>query len=155
MRIDYLSNWDACIEQLAAVQFEQWGPLTGRDNLEQYKALLRGAGKRAELFTSLVAVEEDNILGSVNLVKNDLPVRRELTPWLAQLYVFPESRCKGVGAALVQATVGEAKRLNRSTLYLYCAGTLPEFYKKLGWCRTDELEYQGKTRVIMAIAADA
>ncbi len=41
MRIDYLSNWESYIEQLATVQFEQWGPLTGRDNLQQYKALLR------------------------------------------------------------------------------------------------------------------
>jgi len=41
MRIDYLTNWDSNIEQLATAQFEQCGPLTGRDNLEQYKALLR------------------------------------------------------------------------------------------------------------------
>lgn len=152
MKIQYLKNRELFIEQLATVQFEHWGPLTGRDSLEQYKALLRGAGKSADLIASLIALEGDRLLGSVNLVENDLPVHRELTPWLAQLYVFPESRCKGVGAALIQATVAEAKRLDYPTLYLYCSGTLPEFYKKFGWHRTEALDYQGKTRIIMEIA---
>jgi len=152
MKIEHLKNCESFIELLAIVQFEHWGPLTGRDSLEQYKALLRGAEKSADLIASLVALEGDKLLGSVNLVENDLPVHRELTPWLAQLYVFPESRCKGVGAALIQAAVAEAKHLNWPKLYLYCSGTLPEYYKNLGWHRTEALDYQGKTRIIMEIA---
>jgi hypothetical protein len=53
--------------------------------LEQYIALLQGAENGTELIASLVAVEHNQLLGSVNLVENDLPVRSDLTPWLAQL----------------------------------------------------------------------
>jgi predicted N-acetyltransferase YhbS len=152
MKIERLENYDSFVGPLATAQFELWGALTGRDSLGQYKALLRGAGKSNDLLTSFVAVEDNRLLGSVNLVENDLPVHSHLAPWLAQLYVFPESRCMGVGAALIRAAVDEARRLNRPKLYLYCSGTLPQYYKKLGWHRTEALDYQGKTRIIMEIA---
>ena len=87
-----------------------------------------------------------------NLVENDLPLRGDLSPWLAQLFVFPESCGKGVGAALIQAAVEKARRLNRPRLYLYCSGTLPDYYEKLGWRRTEALEYWKKTRIIMEIS---
>ena len=152
MKIEYLKNFASFIEQLATAQFELWGPLTGRDSLEQYIALLRGAGISDNLIISLAAVDGDRLLGSVNLVENDLPMRRDLTPWLAQLYVFPESRCKGAGAALIHAAVNEAGNLSWSKMYLYCSGTLPQYYEKLGWHQTGALKYRDKTRIIMEIA---
>ncbi len=151
IQIKHLKNCESLIEQLATAQFELWGPLTGRDTLEQYMALLRGAENGTDLIGSLVAVEHNQLLGSVNLVENDLPVRSNLTPWLAQLYVFPESRCQGVGAALIEAAIEEARHLNRAKLYLYCSGTLPLYYERLGWHRIEELAYREKTRIIMEL----
>ncbi len=149
MKIDHLKHFESFVEPLATAQFELWGPLTGRDTLEQYMALLRRAENGTELITSLVAVEHNQLLGSVNLVENDLPVRSDLTHWLAQLYVFPESRCKGVGAALIHAAVKEAGNFKWKRLYLYCSGTLPEYYARLGWHRIEALWYRGKTRIIL------
>ena len=51
-----------------------------------------------------------------------------------------------------EAAVAEAKHLSWPKLYLYCSGTLPDYYKNLGWHRTEALDYQGKTRIIMEIA---
>ena len=65
---------------------------------------------------------------------------------------FPESRCKGVGAALIHAAVNEAGNLSWSKMYLYCSGTLPQYYEKLGWHQTGVLKYRDKTRIIMEIA---
>ena len=151
MNIEYLQHCESFIEPLATAQFGLWGPLTGRDTLEQYMALLRGAENGTDLIACLVAVEHNQLLGSVNLVENDLPIRSNLTPWLAQLYVFPESRCRGVGAALIEAAIEEARHLNRAQLYLYCSGTLPLYYERLGWHRIEELEYREKTRIIMEL----
>ena len=77
--------------------------------------------------------------------------RKDLTPFLAQLYVFPQSRCNGVGTTLIDAAVKEAKKLSWHKLYLYYSGTLPQFYEKLGWHRIEEEAYREKTRIIMEL----
>jgi len=155
MKIEYLRKYKSCIDQLAKIHFDKWGKLTGRDSIDEYKELLQDSADNTSLPTTLVAVENDEVIGSVNLVKYDLPGREDLIPWLAQLYVFPEKRAKGIGAALVEAAVDEAQRQNWPILYLYTSGTLPEFYERHGWSRTEEIKYLDRMRVIMGIATDA
>ena len=41
MKIEYLKNRESFNEPLATAQFELWGPLAGRDSLDQYKTLAR------------------------------------------------------------------------------------------------------------------
>ncbi|MHC4401414.1 MAG: GNAT family N-acetyltransferase [Planctomycetota bacterium] len=151
VEIDDLANLEALIPRLAVAHFELWGPLTGANRLVDYEGFLRHAASHSGLPITLVAVEGDEALGSVNLVENDLPVRKHFAPWLGQLYVFPEARNRGVGRALVEATVREARRLGWSTLYLYTGGTLPTYYERLGWRRKEGVEYLGQDRVVMEI----
>ena len=113
--------------------------------------MLRSAASGRVLPTTLVAIEDEEVLGSVNLVERDLPVREHLQPWLGQLYVYPAARSSGVGAKLVNAAIGEARCLGESTLYLYTSGTLPDYYERLGWRRKEQLEYLGQERVVMDI----
>jgi predicted N-acetyltransferase YhbS len=47
------------------------------------------------------------LIGSVSLVRDDLPGREDLNPWLASLYIMPRFRKRGYGRLLVQ----EALRL--------------------------------------------
>jgi N-acetylglutamate synthase-like GNAT family acetyltransferase len=75
--------------------------------------------------------------------------RPALTPWLAQLFVAPDARCGGVGAALVTAAIAHAGRCGFSKLYLYTSGTLPRYYARLGWDELEWIEYLGKERVVM------
>jgi predicted N-acetyltransferase YhbS len=79
---------------------------------------------------SLVALEDDKPIGTVNLVENDNDERQDLTPWLAALLVVPEARGRGVGTRLVRSLVKEAAALGIPRLYL---GTdMPEYYARLG-----------------------
>lgn len=109
MEIDFLANHKHLVPRLAAVHFELWGPLTGRNSLAGYKEILRSATSGSGLPITLVALEGDEALGSVNLAESDLPVREQLTPWLGQLYVFPEARNRGIGGVALSIT----KRNNR------------------------------------------
>ena len=150
MQIENIKHHLDAIDTLSQAQFELWGPLTGRNTLKEYRELLHFAAESKSLPTTLVAVENATVLGSVNVLENDLPLRPDIAPWLAQLFVFPNFRRRGAGALLIAGAIAEARKLNRPILYLYTSGTLPSYYKKLGWSRIEEIAYLGKRRVIMA-----
>ena len=150
IQINHIKDHPESIANLASAQFDLWGPLTSRDSLEEYEKLLHTSAFSDALPTTLIAVENSAVLGSVNVLESDLPLRRDLTPWLAQLFVFPNFRRRGVGASLVEAAIIETKQLGWHTIYLYTSGTLPNFYEQLGWSRLEEIVYQNKMRVVMA-----
>ena len=154
MQIENIKHHLDAIDTLSEAQFELWGPLTGRNTLAEYRELLHLAAKSESLPITLVAVENATVLGSVNILENDLPLRPGLAPWLAQLFVFPDFRRRGAGALLIAGAIAEARKLNRSILYLYTSGTLPDYYERLGWSRLEEIAYLGKLRVIMAYEID-
>ena len=154
MQIENIKHHLDAIDTLSEAQFELWRPLTGRNTLEEYRKLLHFAAESESLPTTLVAVENATVLGSVNVLENDLPLRPDIAPWLAQLYVFPNFRGRGAGALLIAGAIAEARKLNRSILYLYTSETLPSYYEKLGWSRMEEIAYLGKRRVIMAYEID-
>ncbi len=154
MQIENIKHHLNAIDTLSEAQFELWRPLTGRNTLEEYRKLLHFAAESESLPTTLVAVENATVLGSVNALENDLPLRPDIAPWLAQLYVFPNFRGQGAGALLIAGAIAEARKLNRSIIYLYTSGTLPSYYERLGWSRMEEIAYLGKRRVIMAYEID-
>ena len=154
MQTENIKHHLDAIDTLSEAQFELWGPLTGRNTLAEYRELLHFAAKSESLPTTLVAVGNATVLGSVNILENDLPLRPDIAPWLAQLFVFPSFRRRGAGALLIAGAITEARKLNRPILYLYTSGTLPSYYEKLGWSRMEEIAYLGKRRVIMAYEID-
>ena len=138
------------ISSIAQSQFEFWGPLTGSDTLSGYVQLLTSASKSDSLPRVLIAEEGGKLLGSVNLVACDCSARPDMTPWLAQLFIAPEHRKLGVGAALVRAAQDSARELGFETLYLFTSGTLPNYYRRLGWSEIETFSYHGRERALMA-----
>ena len=149
MNIDHLSNHHDVVDTLAEWHFAEFGSLTGAESRERYRVLLDSYATDQSVPTTLVAFESGELLGSANLLTSDLPVRPELTPWLAQLYVTPAGRGRGIGAALVQRTLSEAAGQGFDILYLYTSGTLPEYYGQRGWTCRETLDYLGKKRTVM------
>jgi predicted N-acetyltransferase YhbS len=137
------------IAALARWHFEYWGPLTGSATLDGYLDLLATAAARRTVPSVLIAVDSDELLGSVSLVRCDLPARPALTPWLAQLFVAPSRRRRGTGAVLVRAALERAGACGHDRVYLFTSGTLPEYYARLGWRTIERLSYLGKERAVM------
>jgi GNAT superfamily N-acetyltransferase len=82
------------------------------------------------------------------LVANDMDTRKELTPWLAGVYVAPEHRRQGIGSALVARAVDCAERLGVPRLYLYTPGA-ERMYSRLGWSPMERVKYRGSDVLIM------
>jgi GNAT superfamily N-acetyltransferase len=152
MLITDLAEHPGRIAALAAWHFDYWGPLTGADTLDGYRALLTSAAQSRTVPSVLIAVDGDQLLGSANLVVCDLPVRPTLTPWLAQLFVEPTQQRHGIGAALVRAVLGRAAECGHDRAYLFTSGTLPEYYARLGWRTLERVRYLGAERTVMDYA---
>jgi GNAT superfamily N-acetyltransferase len=88
-------------------------------------------------------------VGCASLVEHDMLTRPELSPWLAGVFVPREHRRRGIGAALVERVVQEARSLGVQRLYLYTPG-FGALYLRLGWSvleRTFYRELWGNTEV--------
>jgi GNAT superfamily N-acetyltransferase len=97
---------------------------------------------------TLVAVEKNAPLGTASLVTHDMAERRDLSPWLAAVYVAPKFRNRGVGSALVQAVIDEAQALGVERLYLFTPDKM-SFYARLGWQALEHREHHGTDVTVM------
>ncbi len=81
--------------------------------------------------------------GTVSLIACDEPAyveqtgRSDLAPWLAALWVAPEHRKSGLGAALVTEIERRAAALQIARLYLSARPAIVPFYEKRGWRAID------------------
>jgi GNAT superfamily N-acetyltransferase len=138
---------------IADIQFSFWGSLTGYRSAVDYECFLRRAAISSALPAVLIAMRNDDFIGSVNLLENEMPIRPELSPWMGQLFVIDGERDRGVGRILVDAAIAHAATLGYRRLHLFTSGTLPQFYNSLGWKPLETIEYLGKLRTVMVYEA--
>jgi GNAT superfamily N-acetyltransferase len=131
-----LADHPGHVPVLARWHHAQWGHLYENWTLDVAEAELRDHATRRTMPTTLIALEGDELLGSVSLVEEDAPELRDHgDAWLASLYVRPEARGRGLGTLLARALVAFAADQGIERLWLFT----PEhehFYRQLGW-RTD------------------
>ncbi|MER9340784.1 GNAT family N-acetyltransferase, partial [Mesorhizobium sp. M0601] len=87
---------------------------TLEDDIAGLRKLLAGDGFE----TSLVARIGDVPVGTCLLVRRELELAHELTPWLAGLAVAPKHQHQGIGTALVRATEARAASAGVVEFYL-------------------------------------
>ena len=108
-----------------------------------------------ELFASdqshgvaLVAKADGQPVGTCILAESEIEPNHDVSPWLAGLFVVPEYRGKGVGAALVRAIEDQARQRELSRVYLYTTHAVG-FYKRLRWKVMDRTNWQGFDTALM------
>ena len=130
IEIRHLFECPEHLGEVARLIHQEWWSEKVGHSVSTMAARLAQARNKESIPLSLVALERDQPIGTVNLVENDNDERQDLTPWLAALLVVPEARGKGVGTRLVRSLVKEAAGLGVPRLYL---GTdIPGYYTRLG-----------------------
>jgi predicted N-acetyltransferase YhbS len=104
-------------------------------SLDDVTAALRGRRQHTMPLT-FVAMIDEQCIGTVSLVVNDLKARQDLTPWLASLYVRPDLRGQGVARRLIDHVIDAAAALGFQMLYLRTE-TAAAYYTRLGWRKID------------------
>ncbi len=93
---------------------------------------LLGKAQKNTIPLTYVGMNNDECIGTVSLVINDLQERQDLTPWLGGLYISEEYRSYGYARKLIAHVIETAGRLGFNTLYLRTEGAA-DYYKNLGW----------------------
>jgi GNAT superfamily N-acetyltransferase len=107
-----------------------WGFWGTPKNLEFYRSLVSHC-KADDIPMIYVAFFDRKPAGTVALLRADLFSRQDLFPWMADLYVCPEFRLKGIGSALQDFILNKAKEMGYREAYLYTP--LKGYYEKKGW----------------------
>jgi GNAT superfamily N-acetyltransferase len=151
-RIEYLADTPSLLPTLAEWHHREWSHFNPGETVAEHARRLRESARRDGCPLTVVALSGGELIGSASLVPHDMEIRRELTPWLAALYVAPAHRRRGVGSALVRRVVQEAARSGVPRLYLYTTSKENEIlYADLGWSVRERVEYLEKLRVVMEI----
>ncbi len=118
------------------------------------------ASRAAELYAkkdpkalplTVVATDQNELLGTYSLDLTDLAIRPNLSPWLASVFVNPGYRNQGIGTLLVQHAVRHAQSLGISTLFLFTAHHA-SWYAYMSLQSLEEVSFQGEILTIMQLA---
>ena len=151
VQIDNLADHPELVETVARWLWDEWGHVDPTGLLSSWTAGLRWRANRDTLPMTYVALEDGTPVGTVRLIENDMPSRRDLSPWLASLYVVPTARGRGVGAALVQFAVRQAAAMGTKRLYLQTS-TARGLYERLGWQVMADAQFADYSVAIMSIS---
>jgi N-acetylglutamate synthase-like GNAT family acetyltransferase len=102
--------------------------------LDHVSARLRDENLNADPIPfALVAHDGMRFLGTSSVIKADLEERPQLTPWVAAVWVDPQARQRGVGAALVNRAAQDCFAQGVSRAYLCARPERSGYYERLGW----------------------
>jgi len=87
---------------------------------------------------ALVAHVGDRFLGTASVIASDLDERPQFSPWVAALWVEPNARRHGVGAALVDQATHACFALGIPRAYLCARPERATFYQRLGWTKIEQ-----------------
>lgn len=149
MRFEYLIDYPALLPQLARLHFDEWSHFRPDETLEGRTLRLRDYCGRASVPTVVVALEGATLCGSAMLVSHELEDRPDLKPWLDGVYVVPAHRGRGLGSALVECIVAEARSMRIPALYLYTPDA-ESLYSRLGWAVIERRQHRGASVTVMS-----
>jgi predicted N-acetyltransferase YhbS len=150
MKIDYLANHPGFIPTLSKWFLREWRDFYGDKTWEDVAETFYERLNRDSIPLSLVAFEEQHPFGTISLLEESISTHKHLTPWLGGLYVCEEKRHQGIGRQLIEADVGEARKLRVERVFIGIRKA-ENYYKKLGWQVVEGANYQGEDITIMRL----
>ena len=133
-QIEQLAHRPDLLPIVAEWIYSQWWTTVEGASVNTLSDLLRGHLVHDQIPLTLVASLDSRPVGTATLLAHDVGTEQwpDLTPWLAGVYVMPDYRRRGIGGALVNATVSKARALGVRVLYLSTVDR-EDFYVHLGW----------------------
>ncbi|RWZ58665.1 GNAT family N-acetyltransferase [Halobacillus fulvus] len=129
MEIIEIRDQPDLLEQAVHAFWKQWG---SEENYVIYENCIEHSVETDSALPSFYIMKENEaIIGTFALLRNDLNRRQDLCPWLACLYVAEPFRGKSLGRRLLDHGIQEAARKGYSTVYL--TTDLDGYYEQYGW----------------------
>ena len=157
-RLDELNIRQACSADQKAIQkvtlaaYQEYAAYVPAQQWQEYRRNILDTLEDAHPAMQLVAEMKGEIVGSVLIVPpgpipespNGVPVRLEF-PEVRLLAVTPAARGQGIGKAIMQACITQARRDQVSALTLHTSDmmqTAMRMYERLGFLRDPEMDFR-------------
>ncbi len=137
MKITLLADHKEVLPILTAWFLKEWEPYYGVDGPGDAQADLKARCNNEEIPIALVAIEGDQICGTIAL---DLDVTTNLTPSVVGLLVDHAYRKRGIGAALIKSAEEHARMLGYCRIYMSTA-VLGDLLERMGWRKLREVQF--------------
>jgi N-acetylglutamate synthase-like GNAT family acetyltransferase len=132
-RVKYDRSRPEFLDTVADRIWQAWWRDSGHP-LDYISSRLRDENLNADPIPfALVAHDGMQFLGTSSVIKADLEERPQLTPWVAAVWVDPQARRRGVGAALVARATQDCLALGVGRVYLCARPQRSGYYERLGW----------------------
>lgn len=142
MEIFPLADRQEFIWELAELHGAEWKHLDPKLSIEKRAEAISNAAGRKGIPSIFIATSQNQLVGSAALVQKDMDTHRELSPWLAAVYVKEYYRGQGYATALIERCENEAIQSGVNAWYLFTEFAA-KLYEKLGWCYVERCEFRG------------
>lgn len=149
MEFTYLADRQDAIPVIAEWYFNQWGYLSDVSSIEKMTRILQEYAHRDKIPLIILAVENDHILGAVQLKCYEMDIYPNKEHWLGGVYVPEQYRGKKIAEKLVTYATEVAKTHDVKTLYLQTEKMNGGLYKRLGWNPVEKVMYRNKHVLVM------
>jgi GNAT superfamily N-acetyltransferase len=153
IRIEPLVDHLPVLETVIGWHWTEFGYEDPGGSASEWQADLLATLQRDRVPLAYVALDGETPVGSAELIEHDLDSRRDLSPWLAGVFVHPEFRGKGLGHRLVRMIEERAGSLGFSRIYCFTENAA-KFYVGLGWRRYAKDLLQGRAVTILVRVLD-
>jgi N-acetylglutamate synthase-like GNAT family acetyltransferase len=150
MKMDFLIDHMDSIPLISQWYYEEWQSSYAASGMSRgdVEEAITERKNTDRLPLALVGLEAGRVIATGCLKVLDMDTRKELSPWLAGIYVVRDQRRKGYGSLIVKALENIAKDLCIPKLYLYTPQSA-SFYERLGWAEYETARYKGQLVTIM------
>jgi GNAT superfamily N-acetyltransferase len=132
IRIEPIVDHFSVVETVIGWHWAEFGYEDPGGSAAEWQAELLATFQRDRVPLGYVALDGESPVGSAELIEHDLASRRDLSPWLAGVYVHPAYRHLGLGRRLVRTIEGVAGDLGFPRIYCFTE-TAAAFYEGMGW----------------------
>jgi GNAT superfamily N-acetyltransferase len=146
--IGFLNDYPDDIKTVAKWHYDRWQNILPDFTLDSYTEFLFSHYRRGGIPTMFAAIENNLVIGTAALDDDDMDSHPNLSPWLVSLYVDIKYRKQGVGSALINRVIDEARSSGVKNLYLFTPDR--EFYLgRFGWKLFFKENYYGDMMSVM------
>lgn len=152
IQIHYLADKPHHVPTCAAWEHREWG-MGGGKTFDDALVSFTGSQRDTPPLTLLACTDTDALIGMVSLWASDCPVRPDLTPWAASLFVSPLGRGQGIGTYLFDRIQDEARRIGIQRLHLMTQHS-EDVYAAQGWQVFERIDGPGSMRNAVLMCKD-
>lgn len=139
LRVAYLADHPQVVRPLAVAFAREWPQHYAGREISSVQEEFAPRLQRDRLPLAFVALDKNDVVGTVTLGGPALTEREGLQPWVTGLWVDRRCRRRGIGRALIEAVDDAARKLGLTVIY---AGTdsAAEAFAAWGWETLETLE---------------